>query len=64
MVSCEGDSGAFWVGSLVLHEMLSHGYLDWFVLSTPVVGWVRKLGVLFTYDDYLCISGRHHALSE
>ena len=51
MVSCEGDSGAFWVGSLVLHEMLSHGYLDWFVLSTPVVGWVRKLGVLLTYDD-------------
>ena len=64
LVSCEGDLGAFWVGSLVLHEMLSHGYLDWFVLSTPVVGWVRKLGVLFTYDDYLCISGRHHAFPE
>jgi len=29
----------------------------------PVV-WVRKLCVLVTYDDYLCISERHHALPE
>jgi hypothetical protein len=32
-------------------------------LSVPIV-WVSKLGVLFTYGDYLCISGRHHALPE
>jgi hypothetical protein len=47
--------------SLVFHEMLSHGYLYCFALSAPEV-WVRKLGVLFSYDDYLCISGRHHTL--
>jgi hypothetical protein len=35
-------------------------YLYWFALSAPVV-WVRELFVLFTYDDYLCGSGRHHA---
>jgi hypothetical protein len=29
-----------------------------------VVVWDRKLNVLFTYDDYLCSSGGHHALSE
>ena len=48
----------------VLYETLSHGYPDRFALSTPVVCWVRRLGVLFTYDDCLCISGRHHAFPE
>ena len=64
LVSCEGDLGVFRGGSLVIHETLTHGgYLYRFVLSVPVV-WVSKLGVLFTYDDYLCISGRHHAFPE
>ena len=48
---------------LVLHEILSHGYLYLFALLMPVV-WIRELCVLFTYDDCLCISGRHHALPE
>jgi hypothetical protein len=63
LVYCEGDLGAFWVGSLVLHGMLPRGYLYRVALSASVV-WTRKLGVLFTYDDNLCIGGRHHALPE
>ena len=64
LVSCEGDLGVLWGDSLVLPETLTHGgYLYRFALSVPVC-WVRKLGVFFTYDDYLCSSGRHHALTE
>ena len=49
--------------SLVLQGVLYHGYLCLVVLSVPIV-WVSRLGVLFTYGDYLCISGRHHAFPE
>jgi hypothetical protein len=63
LVFCKGNIGVVWGDSLVLHETLSHGYLYRFALSVPVY-WVRKLGDLFTYDDYLCSSGRHHSLSE
>ena len=63
LVSCKGNLGVFLDDSLVKHEMLSHGYLYRFALLVPV-SWVRKLGDLLTYDDYLCSSGRHHALSE
>ena len=63
LVFCKGNIGVVWGDSLVLHETLSHGYLYRFALLVPV-SWVRKLGDLFTHDDYLCSSGRHHALSE
>ena len=63
LVSCKGNLGVFLDDSLVIHEMLSHGYLHWFALLVPV-SWVCKLGDLFTHDDYLCSSGRHHVLSE
>ena len=63
LVSCRGNLGVFWGDSLVLHVTLSHGYRYWFALLVPVY-WVRKLGDLLTYDDCLCSSGRHHALSE
>ena len=63
LVSCRGNLGVFWGDSLVLHVTLSHGYFYRFALLVPVY-WVRKLGDLFTHDDYLCSSGRHHALSE
>ena len=63
LVSCKGNLGVFWDDSLMIHEALSHGYLYRFDLLVPVY-WVCKLGDLFTHDDYLCSSGRHHALSE
>jgi hypothetical protein len=63
LVSCKGNLGVFWDDSRVIHETLSHGYFYRFALLVPV-SWVRKLGDLFTHDDYLCSSGRHHALSE
>ena len=63
LVSWKGNIGVFWDDSFVIHETLSHGYLYRFALLMPVY-WVRKLGDLFTHDDYLCSSERHHALSE
>ena len=64
LVSCQGNLGVFWGDSLVLHVTLSHGYRYRFALLVPILYWVRKLGDLLTYDDCLCSSGRHHALSE